>query len=68
MHSTKIMHVKRIRITLLPLLAILILASVNAREKTVASEKEIVVLTLKKYKDALQSLTTEGTFELFAED
>ncbi len=59
---------KKIRITFLPLLALLILPTGNAQEKNITSEKEAVVLTLKKYKDALQNLTTEGTFDLFADD
>ena len=31
-------------------------------------EKEAVTKVMKSYKNALQNLTTEGTFELFAED
>lgn len=58
----------KFRKTLLPLLAIFIMASGNAQEKTIASEKKAVALTLKKYKDALQKLTTGGTFELFTDD
>lgn len=39
-------------------------------EETVAlsKEKETVIQTMKSYKDALQNLTTNGTFELFADD
>lgn len=59
---------RKFKRTLLPLLAIFIFATGNAQEKTVASEKEAVVLTLKKYKDALQNLTTEGTFDLFIDN
>jgi ketosteroid isomerase-like protein len=32
------------------------------------AEKEAVLKVMKSYKDALQNLTTEGTFELFTED
>ncbi|QHI36562.1 hypothetical protein IMCC3317_19250 [Kordia antarctica] len=32
------------------------------------SEKEAVLKVMKSYKDALQNLTTEGTFELFSEN
>ncbi|CAL66224.1 hypothetical protein GFO_1250 [Christiangramia forsetii KT0803] len=32
------------------------------------TEKGAVLKVMKWYKDALQNLTTEGTFELFAED
>lgn len=56
---------KNIGIALLPLLVILILATGNAQEKTVASEKETLGLTLKKYMDALQNLNTEGTLTFF---
>lgn len=56
------------RITLLSLLALLILATGNAQEQTIESEKEAIISTLKKYKDALQNLTTEGTFELFIDN
>jgi ketosteroid isomerase-like protein len=59
---------KMIKITYLTLLALLILSSGNAQENNISSEKEAVVLTLKKYKDALQNRTTEGTFDLFADD
>ena len=31
-------------------------------------EKEAVVAHMKRYKDALQNLSTEGTMELFSED
>lgn len=67
-NNAKYQIMKKIRFTLLPMLAIFIMASGNAQEQTIASEKEAVVLTLKKYKDALQNLTTEGTFELFTDD
>lgn len=50
------------------LFIILIFAIGNAQEKTIAFEKEAVVMTLKKYKDALQNLTTDGTFDLFTDD
>ncbi len=56
---------KNIGIALLPLLVILILATGNAQEKTVASEKETLGLTLKKNMDALQNLNTEGTLTFF---
>ena len=32
------------------------------------TEKEAVLTVMKSYKDALQNLTTDGTFELFTED
>lgn len=33
----------------------------------ISKEKEEVLIIMKTYKDALQNLTTEGTFELFSE-
>ncbi|MBT8245314.1 nuclear transport factor 2 family protein [Winogradskyella sp.] len=32
------------------------------------TDKEVVLKVMKSYKDALQNLTTEGTFELFTKD
>jgi len=59
---------KKIRITYLTLLALFILSTGSAQENNVTSEKEAVVLVLKRYNNALQNLTTEGTFKLFTED
>ena len=36
--------------------------------KSAKTEKEAVLTVMKSYKDALQNLTTDGTFELFTED
>ena len=59
---------KNFKSPFLLLFIILIFAIGNAQEKTIAFEKEAVVMTLKKYKDALQNLTTDGTFDLFTDD
>ena len=40
----------------------------NAQETKVQTDTEAVIAVMKSYKDALQNLTTEGTFELFTED
>ena len=40
----------------------------NAQNSIYSSDKENVVAVMKLYKDAIQNLTTEGTFELFAPD
>ena len=40
----------------------------NAQNSNYSSDKENVVAVMKLYKDAIQNLTTEGTFELFAPD
>lgn len=37
-------------------------------QENMASEREAVITVMKSYKDALQNLTTEGTFELFTKD
>lgn len=45
-------------------------AKTTPAEKTVnlSSEKDLVLSVMKKYKGALQNLTTEGTFNLFTDD
>ncbi len=42
----------------------------SSKEKTIDSskEKQAVISVMKKYKDAIQNLTTDGTFELFTPD
>jgi ketosteroid isomerase-like protein len=40
----------------------------NAQNSEDTTDKEGVIIVMKAYKDALQNLTTEGTFELFTED
>jgi len=40
----------------------------NAQNNIVTADKNDVIAVMKTYKDALQNLTTEGTFELFTED
>jgi len=41
----------------------------NKTEKAdLSKEKETVLSVMKAYKDAIQNLTTEGTFELFTQD
>jgi ketosteroid isomerase-like protein len=40
----------------------------NAQSSENTTDKEDVILVMKAYKDALQNLTTQGTFELFTED
>lgn len=69
-------------ITLTILIAMTLLTSCNDRNKSKSNtravdtakvenleqEKEAVIQVMKSYKDALQNRTTEGTFELFAEN
>ena len=40
----------------------------NAQNSKETADKQDVIAVMKAYKDALQNLTTEGTFELFTED
>ena len=40
----------------------------NAQSIKDTTDKEDVIIVMKAYKDALQNLTTEGTFELFTEN
>ncbi len=68
MNNLKTIKMKRIKIFFLPLLAVMALTAVNAQEPTISSEEEAVVAIMKKYKEALQNKTTEGTFELFSAD
>jgi ketosteroid isomerase-like protein len=59
---------------LLPLLFILVATVAfsqeqnNAPTKTIDVNKEAVFQVMKSYKDAIQNLTTDGTFELFTPD
>jgi ketosteroid isomerase-like protein len=47
---------------------LLIIATSPLFGQDTKTEKEAVLSVMKSYKDALQNLTTEGTFELFTED
>ena len=52
-------------------LVTVLIASVNftnAQNNKDTADKQDVIAVMKSYKDALQNLTTEGTFELFTED
>jgi ketosteroid isomerase-like protein len=40
----------------------------NAQNSKDSTDKQDVIAVMKSYKDALQKLTTEGTFELFTQD
>lgn len=50
------------------LVALLIMATSPSFSQDTNTEKEAVLTVMKSYKDALQNLRTEGTFNLFSED
>ncbi|UQD57013.1 nuclear transport factor 2 family protein [Flavobacterium sp. K5-23] len=57
---------------LINLLMILFVTIANAQNKnedrSISKDNDAVIAVMKSYKDALQNLTTEGTFNLFTED
>jgi len=55
---------KFLKTTLTIVCTLFIITSIQSQNK----DSEAVVSVMKTYKDALQNLTTEGTFELFIED
>ena len=57
---------KKIKLT--TILMLLVIATSHVYSQDADTDKEAVLTVMKTYKDALQSLTTEGTFELFTED
>ena len=40
----------------------------NQKDHTIDVNKEAVLKVMKSYKNAIQNLTTDGTFELFTQD
>ena len=50
------------------ILTLFIMATSQMYSQNTNTEKKAVLTVMKTYKDALQNLTTEGTFELFADD
>ena len=48
--------------------ALIIIATSQVFGQDTNTEKQAVLKVMKTYKDALQNLTTEGTFELFTND
>lgn len=59
---------KKIKTIFLPFLSVLAFTTANAQDTALSSEKDAVISVMKKYKEALQNLTTEGTFGLFTDD
>lgn len=50
------------------ILSLIIIATSQVFGQDTNTEKQAVLKVMKTYKDALQNLTTEGTFDLFTED
>ncbi len=57
---------KKLKLT--TLLMLLVMATGQVYSQDADTDKEAVLTVMKTYKDALQNLTTEGTFELFTEN
>lgn len=68
MNSLKTITMKKTRTIFLPFLTVLAFVAVNAQEPVISSEEDAVITVMKKYKEALQNLTTDGTFVLFADN
>lgn len=59
---------KTLKLSTILTLLIFATAQIYSQNVNTGTEKEAVLEVMKSYKDALQNLTTEGTFELFSED
>tara|TARA_B100001063_G_C16774286_1_gene563934 strand:+ start:4642 stop:5124 length:483 start_codon:yes stop_codon:yes gene_type:complete len=59
---------KTLKLTTILMLFMFASGQMFSQNTDLGAEKEAVLKVMKSYKDALQSLTTEGTFELFAKD
>ena len=53
---------------IITLLMLLVIAATQINAQNANTEEDAVLTVMKSYKDALQNLTTDGTFELFTED
>ena len=59
---------KTLKLTTILMLIMFATGQMFSQNADSGTEKEAVLKVMKSYKDALQNLTTEGTFELFSED
>mgnify|MGYP003659063003 CR=1 FL=1 len=59
---------KTLKLTTILMLIMFATGQLFSQNADSGTEKEAVLKVMKSYKDALQNLTTEGTFELFAKD
>lgn len=59
---------KTLKLTTILTLLIFATSQIYSQNVNTETEKEAVLKVMESYKDALQNLTTEGTFELFSEN
>lgn len=59
---------KTLKLTTILMLIMFATGQLFSQNADSGTEKEAVLKVMKSYKDALQNLTTEGTFELFTKD
>ncbi|GGG17591.1 hypothetical protein GCM10011344_17780 [Dokdonia pacifica] len=59
---------KTLKLTAFLTLLLFATSQIYSQNRDLETEKETVLEVMKSYKDALQNLTTEGTFELFTKD
>ena len=59
---------KTLKLTTILMLLTFATGQIFSQNVDLGTEKEAVLKVMKTYKDALQNLTTEGTFELFTKD
>ena len=59
---------KTVKLTTLLTLLLFVTSQINSQNADVDTEEQAVIEVMKSYKDAIQNLTTDGTFELFTED
>mgnify|MGYP000542486751 FL=1 len=59
---------KTVKLTTLLTLLLFVTSQINSQNTDLDTEKQAVIEVMKSYKDAIQNLTTDGTFELFTED
>jgi len=59
---------KALKLSAILILLMLATCQIYSQNVSTLTEKEAVLEVMKSYKDAVQDLTTEGTFKLFTED
>ena len=59
---------KTVKLTTLLTLLLFVTSHIFSQNTDLDTEEQAVIEVMKSYKDAIQNLTTDGTFELFTED